>query len=346
MNESALGLLSRLWLREPDSATLTDSREIPTLALHVGEPDEMAAAYADLFLLNVYPYGTAFTDPSGELNGPAAARAARRYEERGYRPAELFEVGAPDHVGLGLGYLDHLAEGGGKDAELFSSLSEWVPICCLAVEREPSAHPFYRAVAATTRDQVLEGALLCHSEERASPRHSEERASPCHSEERASPCHSEERSDEESVALSKGPQIPRSARDDTTVADEEEISLSNVVRFLLAPARSGIFLSRGKIGHLARAAGMPLPFGSRFDVAHLLFQTAGENGKVGMVLDRLEEELTAWETEYRAWAAEHPRWTPASTRWLQRTAETRRRLDEMREVLENPPELESVIPER
>ena len=307
MLESPLGLLSHLWLREPDSAALDDCRKLPSVGLHAGEPAAMAAAYADLFLLNVYPYGTAFSDPSGELGGPSAEWAARRYEERGFRPPELCEVGAPDHVGLCLGFLDHLASRGETDVEFSSFVLEWVPIACLAVERELSVHPFYRAVAAATRDRVLDDALLCHSEERASP------------------CHSEERSD---------------ARDDTTVADEEEISLSNVLRFLLAPARSGLFLSRAKLGQLARSAGMRLPFGSRFDVAHLLFQTAGESGKVGALLELLLEEVGAWETAYRASAEAHPRWAPAAARWLARTGETRRRLGEMRGILENPPELE------
>ena len=289
---SALGLLSRLWLREPDSRTLDDCRELPSVA-HVGDPAALAAAYADLFLLNVYPYGTAFTDPSGELGGPSAAWAARRYEEGGFRPPELLEVGAPDHVGLCLGFLDHLSTRGEADAEFSSFVLEWVPVACLAVEREPSAHPFYRAVASATRDRLMEGVPDLVT-------------------------------------------VPESADPE----EEEEIGLSQVVRFLLAPARSGIFLSRAKIGHFAKAAGMRLPFGSRFEVAHLLFQTAGESGKVGMVLNRLEEELTAWETEYREWATEQPRWTAASTRWLRRTGETRRRLGEMQEVLENPPELE------
>ena len=291
--ESPLGLLSRLWLREPDERALDECREIPSLALHAGEPDAMAAAYADLFLLNVYPYGTAFTDPSGELNGPAAAQAARHYEEKGFRPPELFEVGAPDHVGLGLAFLDHLERHGEKDAGFSCSFLEWVPIACLAVEREPSAHPFYRAVAVATRQRLMED-------------------------------------------LPELLPVPDSANPE----EEEEVGLSQIVRFLLAPARSGLFLSRAKLGQLARAAGMRLPFGSRFDVARALFQTAGENGKVGTVLDLLGEDLAAWETEYRGWAAEHPHWTPASTRWLRRTGETQRRLCEMRAILENPPELE------
>lgn len=87
---------------------------------------------------------------------------------------------------------------------------------------------------------------------------------------------------------------------------------------------------------------MRLPFGSRFDVAHLFFETAGESGSIATVLDLLETELTAWEAEYRGWASLHPRWASAAARWLARTAETRRRLGEMRGILENPPELEYV----
>jgi TorA maturation chaperone TorD len=296
--ESPLGLLSRLWLREPDTRALAECREIPSLALHAGEPSVLAAAYADLFLLNVYPYGTAFTDPSGELNGAAAAQAARHYEEKGFRPRELFEVGAPDHVGLGLAFLEHLERRGERDAGFSSSFSEWVPVACLAVEGEPSAHPFYRAVAEVTRQRLMKDIPeLLPVPESASPAEEEE---------------------------------------------EEEIGLSHVVRFLLSPARSGLFLSRAKVGQLARTAGMRLPFGSRFDVAHRFFESAGESGNVATVLNLLEKELTAWEAEYRAWTGPHPRWAPAAARWLARTAETRRRLGEMRGILENPPELEYV----
>jgi len=298
--EASLGLLSRLWLREPDSEVLAAARELPSLAPHVDEPAAMAPAYTDLFLLNVYPYGTAFIDPSAELNGPAAWQAARRYEDRAFRPPELFEVGAPDHVGLCLGFLEHLARAGQEDLEFSSFLLEWVPICCLAVEREPSAHPFYKAVAAATRRRLMED--IPESVSQASE-------------------------PEESAPQSSDP-------------EEEEVGLSDVVRFLLAPARSGFFLSRARLGQLARAAGMRLPFGSRFDVARMLYQTAGEESRVGTVLDLLGAELAVWEAAYRAWAEEHRRWAPLAARWLHRTGETRRMIGQMRKILEHPPELE------
>jgi TorA maturation chaperone TorD len=300
--EASLGLLSRLWLREPDAEALAEARELPHLAPHADEPAAMAPAYTDLFLLNVYPYGTAFTDPSGELNGPAAWQTARRYEERGYRPTELFEVGAPDHVGLCLGFVEHLAKSGQEDVEFSSSLLEWVPVCCLAVEREPSAHPFYRAMAEATRTRLLG-----------------------------------EVPEAVSQASEPGERVPLST---DPHEEDEEVGLSQIVRFLLAPARSGVFLSRAKLGQLARASGMRLPFGSRFDVARMLFQTAGEDGKVATVLDLLGAELAAWEAAYRAWAGEQRRWAPLASRWLDRTGETGRMIGQMRAILENPPEYE------
>src|SRR5512143_668400 len=96
-------LLAQLWLHEPDA--LTAYRAFAVLGLPPCDLAELAPAYADVFLLNVQPYSTVFTDPSGEMNGPAAQRLARRYAERGYQPAELKSVGAPDHLGLGLGFL-------------------------------------------------------------------------------------------------------------------------------------------------------------------------------------------------------------------------------------------------
>ncbi len=297
----SLDLLSRFWLHEPDPETLALAHEVSSLAPHIGDARELAVAYTELFLLNVYPYGTAFTDPSGELNGPAAYQTARRYEAYKYSPPELLEVGAPDHVGLCLGFLSHLTATGERDIEFSSSLLGWVPILCLAVEREPSAHPFYKALAAVTRQRLIEDIP------------------------ESAPLESDPEGDE-----------PQSG------ALEEEIHLSDIVRFFLAPARCGLFLSRSKLGQIARAAGMRLPFGSRFDVAKALFATAGESGEVRTVLESLAAETAAWKGAYLARIAERPGWAPYAVRWLQRIGESERKLFEMREVLKNPPEFESV----
>jgi TorA maturation chaperone TorD len=297
MTKPTLSLLSRLWLSEPDGKTLVLAREAAFPG--AGDPAELAAAWTDLFLLNVYPYGTAFTDLSGELNGPAAAAASRRYEAAGYRPPELAGTGAPDHAGLCLGFLAHQEAGGHEDLEFLSWALDWLPVCALAVERQPSAHPFYRNLAAATREVLL-----------------------------------------------TGPPAPAGAPGDLSpVLDadpepDDELDLSRVVRFFLAPAACGLFLSRSRLGALALEAGFRLPFGSRFDVARALFEAAGECGRVEPVLEALSTEVEAWDAAYSALARDHASWETRAGVWRRRLGTTKERLAEMRRILDSPLELE------
>ena len=297
MTQPTLSLLSRLWLSEPDAKTLVLAREAAFPG--AGDPAELAAAWTDLFLLNVYPYGTAFTDLSGELNGPAAAAASRRYEAAGYRPPELAGTGAPDHAGLCLGFLAHREAGGREDLEFLSWALDWLPVCALAVGRQPSAHPFYRNLAAATREVLL-----------------------------------------------TGPPAPACAPGDLSpVLDadpepDDELDLSRVVRFFLAPAACGLFLSRSRLGALALEAGLRLPFGSRFDVARALFEAAGECGRVEPVLDALSTEVEAWDAAYSALARDHASWETRAGVWRRRLGTTKERLAEMRRILDSPLELE------
>ncbi len=266
-------LLSHLWLHEPDADTTV--RAVAEFGLPPAAPAELASAYADIFLLNVYPYGTAFTDPSSELNGPEAQQVAALYEAHGYQPPELNSVGAPDHLGLCLGFL---AAGHGQDG-ILPYILDWAPVCCLAVEREPSAHPFYRALAARTRQLLLTEHTITNY------------------------------------------QLPI-----TNYNPDDELTLRDLVRFFLAPARCGVFLSRSRLGQLAKELGTRLPFGSRFEVAEMLFASAGEAEQIEPLLTALETEVSAWATTYQSWAGQ---W-PFAGIWLARTGEAARTLAEMR----------------
>lgn len=287
-------LLSHLWLHEPQPETI--ARAGLELGLPPAEPMELASAYADVLLLNVYPYGTAFTDPAGELNGPAAQRLAGLYERQGYHPPELNAVGAPDHLGLCLGFLAHLDDKPPPLREEFiAAVSDWLPVCCLAVEREPSAHPFYRALAASTRD-----ALWASLD--SAPRHLH--------------------------GIPSRPQLEPLRRQ-----SEEEVRLRDIVRFFLAPARCGAFLSRSRWGQMARTLGLRLPFGSRFEVAETLFASAGEADQLERLLAELEVEIQAWAAEYRRWGDGHAAWRPHADAWLARTADAVGTLADMRQVV-------------
>jgi len=351
MTRALFQLISQLWLHEPDGDTV--ARAAAELGLPAADPADLAVAYTDLFLLNVYPYGTAFTDPSGELNGPAAQQVAALYDESGYRPAELSEAGAPDHLGLGIGFLGYLSENGSPAASARHEVSQrhfvseyllgWVPICCLALEREPGAHLFYRALAARTRES-----LFCHAEPL---RQAQGKLFVCHSEPFAGHSepfagHSERSEESRLVAQGKlreasGPPTsavgpPRPAVVHLPSEPEEEVGLREIVRFLLVPARCGLFLSRARLGKIAKALGARLPFGSRFEVAKNLFATAGESGLAGELLERLGAEVVIWEARYREWVGQYPAWAAFAGQWLERVETTRRMLTLMHnQVSEN-----------
>ena len=283
-----LSLLSHLWLHEPDADTV--ARAVAELGLPSAHQAELGPAYTEAFLLNVYPYATAFTDPDGELNGPEAQNVAARFAEHGYHPPELNSVGAPDHLGLCLGFLAYVS-----DTQCLQDtgclLLEWAPVCCLAVEREPSAHAFYRALARVTRETLLSRFALCSTHQTYHP-------------------------------------LP------ITDYVEAEVSLRDIVRFFLAPARCGVFLSRSQLGQLAKGLGRRLPFGSRFEVTELLFASAGEAEAVEPLITALESECDVWGREYWAWARQYPAWQPTAETWLGRTANAARILSGMRQVIE------------
>jgi len=297
MTRPSLSLLSRLWLAEPDAQALALAREAGLPAS--GDLAALAAAWTDLFLLNVHPYGTAFTDLSGELNGPDAAAALARYEAAGFDPPELASAGAPDHAGLCLGYLAHLEAHGLNDPDFLGRTLHWIPVCALAVERQPSVHRFYREMAAATREALLA---------RASG----------------------------SSAPSVGPDAPPPPGD----SDEEELGLSRVVSFLLAPAACGFFLSRARMGELALEAGTRVPFGSRREVARSLFESAGEHAGVGPLLSALAAEADSWDADYARLAREHPGWEGRALAWRGRIATARELLAEMGRILDSPLEVE------
>lgn len=292
-------LLSQLWLHEPEAATIdraTRELGLPSADAANLAVNELAIAFADLFLLNVFPYGTVFTDEWGELNGSSAEHIAALYEAHGYHPPELTEVAAPDHLGLCLGFLAFLSERGLESRDDPASLLEWAPVCCLTIEHESGAHPFYRALAARTREALLGGVPISVL------------------------------NSQDSNSQILNPSLLLASAD-------EEISLRSIVRFFLAPAQCGWFLSRACLGQIAKSLGMRLPFGSRFEVAENLFAVAGESIRLEKLLETLHGEVEIWSNYYRTLAENYPGWQWGADRWLRRLTQAARMLAEMEKVM-------------
>ncbi len=296
-------MLSRLWLHEPSAADV--ERAVHELGLP--RPDgespvsELAEAYANIFLLNVFPYGSTFTDSDSELNAASARLTTRAFEERGFAPHELGEVAAADHLGLCLAFLEGIDDQSTTSsplvAEFLDDFTQWAPVCCLAVEREPGGHPFYRALAERTRSVVLQRARMSQS-------------------------HAPEQAGEfESIAADPL---------NDAGSSEDEIRLSDILRFFLSPARCGAFLSRARLGHIALqlSDGIRLPFGTRYEVARSLFTAAGEAAVVEQLLNLLAKEIAEWDREYRSWKSEYPAWENSA--WLSKTRDASHQLAELR----------------
>jgi TorA maturation chaperone TorD len=110
-----------------------------------------------------------FVDERVMLNTEATVAVVEAYRDGGYSPAG--QVGAPDHVGLELAFLGHLAleeaeaSAAGDERRAAASrgrqrrflrdhLGRWAPVWATALERL-ARQPFYAALAGVVRDFVL-----------------------------------------------------------------------------------------------------------------------------------------------------------------------------------------------
>jgi len=167
-------LLGRLCLAEIDAPLLAALRHTPEFGTALAGDTTallppLRAEYARLFLLNAPPYESLFVDERMLLNTAATVAVVAAYRDAGYSPAG--QVGAPDHVGLELAFLGHLA---GMEADawarddatgtaasrarqrafLTAHLGRWAPIWATAVgwlAREP----FYAALGSVVAEYVL-----------------------------------------------------------------------------------------------------------------------------------------------------------------------------------------------
>ena len=213
---------------------------------------------------------------------------------------------------------------------------DWAPVLCLAVEREPGAHSFYRALASETRRVLFaENEPADPSASLPAPSGRGLRRASLASHARRSG-HSAELELELESGLDPSAAPSPSLRSGSGLrlragSAGEEVSLRSIVHWLLCPARSGVFLSRARLGAWARGLDVPLPFGGRFDVGVSLFEAARVVDGTARLVDWLMAELEEWDAAYAAWSAVG--WGEYAVAWRARIERAARMLANMKEAL-------------
>lgn len=291
-------LIGRQLLAPPTAADVAEAASLPELAAVMADgPEALAIAYEYLFGRNVYPYESIYRDEELMLNTVAAEQVAHFYAECGFTLE--YNVGAPDHIGLelillarliatehtALAQLDHALVRWARQRTatfLHRHIAAWAPIWVRAVQRIP-AHPFYQTL--TTLLLELLGSEL-------------------------------ERLAGEQVSHTT--YIPLQPANPTA----DETDLSALIRYLITPAKSGIFLSRADCSMLARQLGFSIPIADRFTMARTLFETAGQFDQVGELIGMLRALFATELAELHRLSDTQPLWQPLLEPWVVRLADT------------------------
>lgn len=291
-------LIGRQLLAPPTAADVAEAASLPELAAVMADgPEALAIAYEYLFGRNVYPYESIYRDEELMLNTVAAEQVAHFYAECGFTLE--YNVGAPDHIGLelillarliatehtALAQLDHALVRWARQRTatfLHRHIAAWAPIWVRAVQRIP-AHPFYQ----TLTTLLLE--LLGSELERLA-----------------------------GEQISDTTYIPLQPANPTA----DETDLSALIRYLITPAKSGIFLSRADCSMLARQLGFSIPIADRFTMARTLFETAGQFDQVGELIGMLRALFATELAELHRLSDTQPLWQPLLKPWVARLADT------------------------
>jgi TorA maturation chaperone TorD len=297
-------LLSRLLLHGLTEEALPHVQTIPGMASAIPEPfdaDEAAADHQHLFGFNVFPYQSIFLDPAGLLGGDETERVIHFYRQVGFPGDSAGE--SADHIGHELGLLAFLsgaeADAWGDDladvADRMSALQmdflkqHLLPwLPPLALAIRQQGQAFYTALAELTIATVA--AHWSDAEQEASPE----------------------------FTLPAEPDL----------LGDERTGLREIAAYVLAPAYSGIYLSRDDIGRLAQSQKLPRGFGQRQDMLLNLMRSAVNYEGVGALLSSLQVLTGEWAAAYRKLAT-RPEPLPYASQWESRAAGTGKMLAEI-----------------
>lgn len=262
-------LFGRLFLDGITAELLPFLAGLPQLARHLPQPfvaDEMAALHYDLFHFQIFPYEAVFLDKAGLMGGEFAGQVQQTYQQVGWIPPN--GASTPDHIGYQLHLMAFLCQAEAQHHPTQGQQAHFLHrhllrwLAPFVMAVHETAVPFYTHLADLTLNLVLDHTQTLPTPPNIPPFH-----------------------------LPAPPDL----------LENERTSLKEIATYLVTPALSGLFISRGEIGRLARACQLPYGFGSRADMLTDLFQAAGPYNSLPILFERLQNLLEKWDVFYTNW---------------------------------------------
>ncbi len=262
------GLLGRILADGADASLDRQIRALPALAPHLlPDPDERLAEHQRVFGWEVHAWESVFRDPDGHLGGQIAHEVQTAYAGGGFRPGRTDLQ--PDHVGLELAFLAHLAaaehealvDGQLNRADhvldlqrrfLVEHVLRWLPMLVIAVRRVSSG------LEATACELALELAA--------------------------------------SLVDDTGP-APEPTPD---LLDDPSTGIARVARHLCCPASSGWWLGHATLAAIAKVAGVPSGFERRARRLESILFAAVDHGCLEPLVAAMSAECARWKAELGA----------------------------------------------
>ena len=101
-----------------------------------------------------------------------------------------------------------------------------------------------------------------------------------------------------------------------------ETGLRAVIRRLLTPCETGLFITREDIARMGRALDLPGVMGDRGHMLETLFRLAGEYDLVPDLLNQLDQLLSGAAASYENWVKEYSFWGVYGRAWQHRLNST------------------------
>lgn len=252
------GLISEILLDGWTERAVGVVRGLPWADVLPDDPEQRAVRHQQVFGRAVPPYASVFLSADGLMGGDVAGAVRQTYDRIGF-PASRTDV-EPDHAGVLAAAMAYLT---GAEAD---ALRDGVAVEGIRARQGDvlAAHlvPWVGFFATAVRRQGVAEA-------------------------------SEVAGLLEDLVVGQGGE-PEPAADAEELLSDPGVGLKAVARYLLVPARSGLWLSLHDIQRLADRAELACGFGRRVQMMESLWFSAVDHGRVPELLQVFRDELTVW----------------------------------------------------